>query len=79
MTVGTRNAENALDLLKTAEGALNEISAILIRMRELSTESTTATLNDNNRAALGSEFNQLKEYIDRIAKLASYNNGVAPV
>ena len=74
LTVGTRNAENALDLLKTAEGALNEVSAILIRMRELSTESSTATLNDNNRAGLGSEFNQLKEYIDRIAKLASYNN-----
>ena len=74
LTVGTRNAENALDLLKTAEGALNEVSAILIRMRELSTQSTTGTLNDDNRAALGSEFNQLKEYIDRIAKLASYNN-----
>ena len=74
LTVGTRNAENALDLLKTAEGALNEVSAILIRMRELSTEATNGTLNDSNRAALGSEFNQLKEYIDRIAKLASYNN-----
>ena len=36
---GSRNAENAMDLLNTAEGAMNEISSILIRMRELSVGS----------------------------------------
>lgn len=74
MTEGTRNAEKAIDLLRTAEGAMGEINSILIRMRELATEATTDTLNDRNREALDGEFNQLKDYIDRIAKLASYND-----
>jgi flagellin len=73
LTEGTRNAEKAMDLLRTAEGGMNEISSILLRMRELATQGTTDTLNDTNREAMDSEFNQLKEYIDRIAKLASYN------
>jgi len=73
MTEGTRNAEKAIDLLRTAEGAMGEINSILTRMRELATEATTDTLNDRNREALDAEFNQLKDYIDRIAKLASYN------
>lgn len=74
LTEGTRNTEKAMDLLRTAEGAMTEISTILLRMRELATEGTTDTLNDKNREALDAEFNQLKEYIDRIAKLASYND-----
>lgn len=74
LTVGSRNAENAMDLLRTAEGAMNEISSILIRMRELSVQSATDTLNDNNRQAVDAEFNQLKEYVDRIAKLTNYND-----
>ena len=71
---GTRNTEKALDLLRTAEGGMKEISDILIRMRELATQGTTDTLNDRNRESMDAEFNQLKEYIDRIAKLASYND-----
>ncbi|MFC1526429.1 flagellin [Candidatus Latescibacterota bacterium] len=76
LTEGTRNAEKAVDLLRTAEGAMGEINSILIRMRELATEGTTDTLNDRNREALDAEFGQLKEYIDKIAKLASYNDQV---
>jgi len=74
LTSGTRNAETAMDLLRTAEGAMGEISTILIRMREIAVESASDTLNDRNREALDTEFNQLKEYIDRIARLASYND-----
>lgn len=74
LTVGTRNAEKAMDLLRTAEGGMNEISSILLRMRELATQGSTDTLNDTNREAMDSEFNQLKDYIDRIARLASYND-----
>lgn len=73
LTEGTRNTEKALDLLRTAEGAMTEISSILLRMRELATQGTTDTLNDRNREAMDAEFNELKEYVDRIAKLASYN------
>ncbi|MBT4612457.1 MAG: flagellin [Gemmatimonadetes bacterium] len=74
LTEGTRNTEKAIDLLRTAEGAMGEINSILIRMRELATQATSDTLNDTNRDAVHSEFNQLKDYIDRIAKLASYND-----
>ncbi len=74
LTEGTRNTEKAMDLLRIAEGGMNEISSILLRMRELATQGTTDTLNDTNREAMDAEFNQLKEYIDRIAKLASYND-----
>ncbi len=74
LTAGARNAEKAIDQIRTAEGAVGEVNSILIRMRELATQASSGTLNDSNREALDSEFNQLKEYIDRIAKLASYNN-----
>ncbi|MFA6108220.1 MAG: flagellin [Candidatus Latescibacterota bacterium] len=71
---GTRNAEQALDLLRTAEGAMSEMSNVLIRMRELAVESASGTLNDVNRESLDAEFNELKTHLDRIAKLASYND-----
>lgn len=74
LSAGVRNAENALDLLRTAEGAMGEISSALIRMRELAVESSTGTLNDTNRESLDAEFNQLKELIDRTSKLATYND-----
>ncbi len=74
LTQGTRNAENALDLLRTAEGGMNEVSTILVRMRELAMQSSTDTLNDNNREALDAEFNQLKEQMDRLVRLANYND-----
>lgn len=74
LTEGTRNAEHAIDLLRTAEGAMGQVSSMLIRMRELAVQSSSSTLNNDNRESLDSEFNQLKEYIDRIARLATYNN-----
>jgi len=74
LSEGVRNAESALDLLRTAEGAMNEISSVLIRMRELAVESSTGTLNDTNRESLDAEFNQLKELVDRTSKLATYND-----
>ena len=74
LTEGTRNTEKAIDLLRTAEGAMGEISSILVRMSELATQASTDTLNDTNREAVHSEFNQLKDYIDRVAKQASYND-----
>jgi len=54
LTEGTRNTEKAMDLLRTAEGGMNEISTILMRMRELATQGTTNTLNDRNREAMDS-------------------------
>ena len=69
-----RNAEHGTNLIQTAEGALNEVSAILIRMRELAVQSASSTLNDSNRTALNAEVVQLVAEIDRIAQATSYNN-----
>lgn len=70
---GTRNAEQGSNLIQTAEGALNEVSAILIRMRELAVQSASSTVNDNNRDAINAEFTQLTAEIDRISAATSYN------
>jgi flagellin len=71
---GTRNTERALDMLRTAEGAMNEISGVLIRMRELSVQSSNGTLTDANREAINAEFNQLKQHVDSIAHSTRYND-----
>ena len=74
MTQGTRNAEYTPDLMRTAEGSMNEISSVLIRMREMAVQSSAGTLNDRNREVLDSEFGELKDHIDRIVALADYND-----
>ena len=68
------NAEQGINLIQTAEGALNEVSAIMIRMRELAVQAASSTLNDNNRTALNAEMVQLISEVDRIAQSTSYNN-----
>lgn len=71
---GARNTEHAINLIQTAEGALNEVSAMLIRMRELAVQSASSTVNDDNRESINAEFVQLSNEIDRIANVTSYNN-----
>lgn len=68
------NAEQGSNLIQVAEGSLNEINAILIRMRELATQSASSTVNDGNRASIQAEFSQLSQEIDRIAQATTYNN-----
>ena len=68
------NAEQGSNLVQVAEGSLNEINAILIRMRELSVQSASSTINDQNREALQSEYSQLTSEIDRIAMSTTYND-----
>ena len=74
LTMGVRNAEQGANLLQVAEGSLNEVSAMLIRMRELAVQSSNSTVNDLNREAIESEANQLKAEIDRIAQSTVYND-----
>jgi flagellin len=69
-----RNAEQAFNLLQVAEGSMQEVNNILVRMRELSIQSATSTINDKNRESLASEFNQLTNEIDRIAQATTYNS-----
>jgi flagellin len=68
------NAEQASNLLQTAEGSLNEVNGILVRMRELAAQSGNSTFTDSNREALQGEFGQLAGEIDRIASATTYNN-----
>lgn len=69
-----RNAEQATNLIQTGEGALNEVNAILIRMRELAVQSGSSTVNDDNRESINAEYVQLINEIDRIGSVTSYNN-----
>lgn len=68
-----RNAQDAVSLLQTAEGALNETHSLLARMRELAVQSANDTLSNNDRAHLQNEVNQLVSEIDRIAASTQYN------
>ena len=70
------NAEQGSNLLQVAEGSLNEINAMLIRMRELAVQSANSTLNDNNRESTQAEYAQIIEEIDRIAQSTTYNDTV---
>lgn len=76
LTMGVRNAEMGSNLVQVAEGSLNEVSAMLIRMRELAVQSASSTVNDQNRESIESEVSQLKQEVDRIAKSTVYNGQV---
>lgn len=76
LTQGVRNAEQATNLSQVAEGALNQVSAMLVRMRELAVQAASSTVNDINRSNLQAEFAQLIAEIDRVALATSYNNTV---
>jgi flagellin len=68
-----RNANDGISLLQTAEGALNEISDMLIRMRELSMQSANGTLGSAERNSVNQEFTALRAEIDRIAAVTEFN------
>ncbi|MBT7065725.1 MAG: flagellin [Verrucomicrobia bacterium] len=68
------NAEQGSNLLQVAEGSLNEINAMLIRMRELSVQSSSSTVNDLNRESIQAEFSQIIQEIDRISLSTTYND-----
>ncbi|MCL1699936.1 flagellin [Lysinibacillus sp. Bpr_S20] len=73
LDMATKNAQDSISLIQTAEGALNETHAILQRMRELSVQSANDTNTDDDRAHLQSEISQLVEEIDRIAETTQFN------
>jgi flagellin len=68
-----RNAQDGISLVQTAEGALNEVSGALIRMRELAVQASTGTLGSEERGYLNDEFGALMTEIDRIANVTEFN------
>mgnify|MGYP001013611252 CR=1 FL=1 len=68
-----RNAQDAISLIQTAEGALNETHSILQRMRELAVQAASDTNTDIDRGELQKEIEQLLEEIDRISTETEFN------
>lgn len=68
-----RNAADGISLVQVAEGALDEVSNILGRMRELAEQAATETLGDSEREYLDGEYQELLEEIDRISATAEFN------
>lgn len=78
-----RNANDGISLIQTAEGSMNEISNILIRLRELSIQASSDTIGENERSFVDKEVQNLKDEIQRIANTTEFNgtkllNGTSP-
>lgn len=66
MQVAQKNTQNGISMLQTAEGALDEVSNILLRMKDLSTESANGTASEADRKAMQAEYNELGKEIKNI-------------
>lgn len=69
-----RNAQDAISMVQTAEGGLEQVNNLLSRMRELAVESANGgTLGNNERASINTEYELLNSEIDRIVQVTTYN------
>src|ERR671939_2247897 len=68
-----RNAQDGISLVQTAEGSLNEVHAMLQRVRDLAVQYKNGTLSTEDRTAIQSEVNQLGSEIERIGQSAAFN------
>ena len=73
LDMAVRNANDAISMIQTAEGALGEMVNMVQRMRELAVQSSNATLTNEQRGFLNLEFQELKNEIDRTAKSTDWN------
>ena len=73
LNAAVRNANDAISMLQTADGALNEVADMLQRMRELGTLAQNDTYSTSQRVAMNDEFVQLQSEIDRIADNTQWN------
>jgi flagellin len=68
-----RNANDAISLVQVGEGALNEVSSILVRLRELSIQAANGSTSSRDKETIQEEFKSLVDEIDRIAKSTEFN------
>jgi flagellin len=68
-----RNANDGISLVQVAEGGLNEVSNMIIRLRELSVQAASDTIGDTERKFLDVEFQQLKSEIQRVTEVTKFN------
>ncbi|MFW7380055.1 MAG: flagellin [Oligoflexus sp.] len=69
-----RNASDAVSMVQIAEGSLNEVGNILIRLRELTVQAASDTVGDTERGYLNREYTQLVDEIDRISGTTEFNS-----
>ncbi len=74
LNMASKNSNDAISLVQTAEGALTETHSILQRMNELAVQSASDTNEDIDRDALQDEFDALRSEIDDVAKKTTFNN-----
>jgi flagellin len=67
-----RNASDGISLVQTAEGGLNEIGNIVVRLRELGIQAASDTVGDNERGFINKEVSQLKDEMQRIAQVTTW-------
>ena len=72
-TIAERNAQDAVSMVQTAEGALAEVHSIMGRMRELAMQGANGSLTSTDRGFLDTEYQQLKAEIGRIQQSAKFN------
>ncbi|WP_242299656.1 flagellin [Bacillus cereus group sp. BfR-BA-01448] len=72
--VAANNTQDGISLIRTADSAMNSVSNILLRMRDLANQSANGTNTDKNQGALDKEFAALKEQIDYISKNTEFND-----
>jgi flagellin len=73
LTQAKRNTSDGISLIQTAEGGLQEISNMLIRLKELTVQAASDTIGDLERGHIQKEFSALKDEIDRIAYATEFN------
>jgi flagellin len=73
LNVAKQNANDAVSMVQVAEGAMNEMGNIMIRMRELTVQSASDTIGDKERSFLNREYSQLGDEIQRIANTTEFN------
>lgn len=73
LNMASKNIQDGISLVQTAEGALNETHAMIQRMRELAVQAANDTMTDSDRQQLDLEFQELKKEIQRISKDTEFN------
>jgi flagellin len=73
LKMSSKNSQDAISLIQTAEGALNETHSILQRMRELAVQAVNDTNTDSDRSQIQKEMDRLRQEVDRIADTTEFN------
>jgi flagellin len=71
---GARNAQDAISMLQTMEGALQTVDNALVRMKQLAEQAATGTYSSTQRGIMNSEFQEMANEIDRIARSTEFNS-----